>query len=141
MPKNVQQPPEKPPQRHNPNQPTLSGINPFIMPGLKPPIELPQLATTRVLPTNVTQPPEPCNDNGSYYQSGSSINTGHVFRSAENSASIKIMLATVGHSSQGNVEVSHPVLILVIEGCNGVRAADVNSHMRRNVSLFATRFA
>ena len=56
MPTNAQQPPEELPQHHNPNPPTLSGINPFIMPGLKLPIELPQLTTTRVFPlNNVTQ--------------------------------------------------------------------------------------
>ena len=118
MPNNVQQPPLELPQHHNPHPPTLSGINPFVTTGLKLHIELHQLDTTRVLPSNnVVQPPDPyINDNESYYQSGSSIDTGHVFRSAENSASIKIMLSTVGYGLQGNVEVLHQVLILVIEG-------------------------
>lgn len=138
-----QQPPPVPPQHHNPNPPSLSGINPFVLPGLKPLLELPQLATTRTLPvTSVNhQPDQYVNDNGSYCPSGSSINTGHIFKNAENSASIKIMLATVGYNPQGNPDVSHPVLIPIIEGCNNVRAAEVNSHLYRNIPLFATRFA
>ena len=142
-PNSNQQPPQVPPQHHNPNPPSLSGINPFTMPGLRPIFDLPQLATARILPAaSANQPLDPyANDNGSYCPSGSSINTGHIFRSAENSSSIKIMLATVGYSPQGNLEVSHPVLIPMIEGCNGVRAADVNSHLYRNIPLFATRFA
>ena len=113
------------------------------MPGLNPLYDLPKLATAPILrAASVNQSLDPyANDNGSYYPSGGSTNTGHIFRSAENSSSIKIMLATVGYSPEDNLEVSHPVLIPMIEGCNGMSSVVVNSFLYHNIPLFTTRFA
>ena len=51
------------------------------------------------------------------------------------------MLATLGHGPQNNVEVSHSVLIPVLEGCDTVTAANVNATIYRNLPLFARRIS
>ena len=50
------------------------------------------------------------------------------------------MLATIEYSLQSNLKVSYPVLILMIEECNDIRAVDVNSHLYYNMQLFVIRF-
>ena len=93
---NNQQVPSAPRHRHDTQPPTLDGINPFVIPEFHAPITLPRLAVTALQsPNNVIALVDPL-DNGSYFQGGSSVNTGQVFNTSENSTSIKIMLAPLG---------------------------------------------
>ena len=113
---NNQQAPLAPRSHHSTQRPTLSCINPFVIPGFNTPIALPRLAVTPIQLRNNVIPLADSLDNGSYFQGSGSVNTGHVYSMSENSTSIKIMLAILGCGPQNKTEVSHPALIPAVEG-------------------------
>ena len=51
------------------------------------------------------------------------------------------MLATAEYGPEDNLKVSDPILIPMIEGCNGMSSAVVTSFLYHNIPLFAKRFA
>ena len=58
--------------------PNLGGVDPFVIPGFNTLIALPRLAVTAIQPQNTfILLVEPL-DNGSYFQGGGSVNTGHI---------------------------------------------------------------
>ena len=127
---------------HNTQHPSLSGINPFVIPGFGTPITLPRLTVTPIHPQNNAIPlVDPLDNVLFYFQGSASVNTGHVCNLSENSSRIKIILVTLGYGPQNNIEVFHLALILVVEGCNTVTAANANAAIHRNLPLFARKIS